>query len=473
MKNDGAYEILLLCGPYDGMADTVQRHVKKLTEKSHYNIIEYQMLGTIDEDFDLGRFDGLIIHYTLLMASPAYLNSQAKKKIRNFKGLKLAFIQDEYRHINATVSALADMRIDVLFSVCDSEAISKIYSDARLANLRKETTLTGYVPKDLLSRRVKRLAERPIDVGYRARDLSGQFAWLGYFASEKGLIGKRFAEDAKAYDLRCDISGKESDRIYGKAWFDFMANCKATLGTESGASVGDFTGDIQRSVEAYWQKSPEASFSELREKFFAKEDGKTLIATISPRSFEAAALRTLMILYPGNYSGILKPWRHYVPLKRDHSNMDEVVAVLRDPQKSQALTDCAYEEIACNPKYHYTELVQHFDRVFREEFSARAKKRVTAKLKGRNYMREYERAHKWRSLSTRLFARLRMHLINSAAVHARATRFVIGASKRFTIRRPKINWNNIIYQCKVIILRLPFAWPAKRLYDRKIRKRQN
>ena len=52
---------------------------------------------------------------------------------------------------------------------------------------------------------------------------------------------------------------------------------------------------------------------------------------ISPRCFEAAALRTLMVMYEGEYAGILEAGRHYVELKRDHSNIDEVVSAIRSP----------------------------------------------------------------------------------------------------------------------------------------------
>ena len=93
------------------------------------------------------------------------------------------------------------------------------------------------------------------------------------------------------------------------------------LGVESGASVFDFTGEIQSKVEQYEKENPGADFYEIRDKFFKKEDGKISLNQISPRCFEAAALKTLMILYEGEYSGILVPWRHYVPLKKDHSNI--------------------------------------------------------------------------------------------------------------------------------------------------------
>ncbi|MBT8506740.1 hypothetical protein B1F79_04690 [Coxiella-like endosymbiont of Rhipicephalus sanguineus] len=58
---------------------------------------------------------------------------------------------------------------------------------------------------------------------------------------------------------------------------------------------------------------------------------------ISPRHFEAVATKTLQILYEGEYSNILKPWVHYVPLKKDYSNFDEVCNFFL-PMKTEQLS---------------------------------------------------------------------------------------------------------------------------------------
>jgi hypothetical protein len=125
------------------------------------------------------------------------------------------------------------------------------------------------------------------------------------------------------------------------------------LGAESGASVCDFTGEIQRRVEAHVRQAPDTSFAELRRLHFAAEDGRIRMNPISPRCFEAAAVRTLMVLYPGEYGGILRAGEHYLALNKDHSNIDEVVAVIRDPGAAQEIIDRAHRDIACNPEYGF------------------------------------------------------------------------------------------------------------------------
>jgi hypothetical protein len=297
----------------------------------------------------------------------SYIGRKLRGAIRNFKGLKVAFIQDEYRWINRSIHAFRDLGIQILFGVVPQEIVDQVYPPHWLPGVLRETVLTGYVPLQLLTRDVPKFENRTIDVGYRARKVP---AWLGSFGQEKWLISARFMKDAVAYGLTCDMSTTEEDRIYGESWIEFLSNCKAVLGTESGASICDFTGEIQRRVETHVALYPEASFETLRDLYFKEEDGRIVLSVISPRCFEAAALRSLMILYEGHYSGRLQPWQHYVPLKKDHSNMAEVVAVLRDQERAQRIIDTAYREVALNPDNSFAAMVQQVDRAINRTFRA-------------------------------------------------------------------------------------------------------
>ena len=57
----------------------------------------------------------------------------------------------------------------------------------------------------------------------------------------------------------------------------------------------------------------------------SKYEEKIYYRMITPRSFEAIAMKTVQVMYPGKYSGILEPWRHYIPINRDFSNLNEVI----------------------------------------------------------------------------------------------------------------------------------------------------
>jgi hypothetical protein len=367
----GPLELLLLCDFQKGTAGTIIDHIFGLKKLSAHRIQELSFRGEIPDALDLDRFDGVIIHYSLVACLDSYIGPKLRARIRRYSGLKVAFVQDDYRFIDQTVDALRDLGIHVLFGLAPPDIIDEVYAPAKLPGVVRETVLAGYVPEHLTRRKVRRLAERPIDIGYRARKLP---AWLGSHGQEKWIVADRVLRDAPCFGLRCDISTREEDRIYGEKWVDFISSCRAFIGAESGSGVCDFTGEIQRRVEEHVMLDPQVSFETLRDLYFRTEDGRLMMNVISPRCFEAAALRTLMILYEGYYSGRLVPWRHYVPLKKDHSNMAEVVGVLRDVERAQTIVDTAFKEVALNPDNTFAAMVRQVDRsigrAFRPEMAA-------------------------------------------------------------------------------------------------------
>lgn len=351
-------EILLLTDFDRRSAATIRDHIDSFAAFSRHRFLRLSIYGDMPPRMDLSRFDGIIIHYTLIACMDNYLSRATRARLRAFSGLKAMFIQDEYRFVNRTIAAMRDLGINLLFTCVPAPEIEKVYPAVALPGVTKMNVLTGFVPPSLLERTVAPLAARPIDIGYRSRRVPD---YLGRLGREKWEIGERVAADGAKYGLVTDISCREEDRIYGEAWIEFVSSCKAMLGVESGASVFDFTGDIERAVADHLRRRPDAGFEELERLYLAEHEGKIRLNQISPRCFEAAALRTLMILYEGEYSGILAPWRHYVPLRKDHANMAEVVAVLRDPARMAEITERAYNEVALDPRYSYAGAVAEVD----------------------------------------------------------------------------------------------------------------
>ena len=362
---------------------TVAQHASALRDFSSHEV-ELAHVGTLNRfGFDLNQFDVIAFHYSLVIAKGYHIGTDLRSHLQASKALKFLFIQDEYRWIDATAEAIRELGISVIFTVVNRDVMDLIYHHEWLKTVRKEITLTGFVDERLLGLEVPEYEERTIDVVYRARKVP---YWLGSFAMEKWIIGEKFRRDAEQLGLLHDISSDESARIYGAAWVDFLAGAKATLGTESGASVCDFSGRIQINVEAAVARNPAIDFETIRKEILLESDGGLIIHVISPRVFEAAALRTLMINYPGDYSGRLTPWRHYVPLAKDHSNIQEVLEVIRSPDRAKKIIEAAYREVACNPENSFRAMVAHFDRVISEELGLK----VVAALASQGF-RKYRR----------------------------------------------------------------------------------
>ena len=363
--------VLLLCNqPAVGSsANTVIDHISAFSRYSQHRIWTLSCVGDLPKDLMLPRFDVLIIHYSLSLLNDYYLSRAAKEKIRQFAGLKLLFVQDEYRAIHRMVEEIRFLAIDCLFTCFPEQEMENIYPKSALPTLSKYSNLTGYIPERLLAQHVVApMEKRPIHVGYRARKLPFWYGELGY---EKWNIVEQWQEKMTDPSIRVDISYREQDRIYGDDWIRFLSSCKTTLGVESGASVMDFTGLLEREVDWYQVTHPKATFSEVRALLFADKEGLYNLNQISPRCFEAIALKTALVLYEGEYSGILKPWEHYIPLKKDFSNGDAVLQAIKDDAFLENMVERAYQEVALNPAWHYNTWVKRVDDVIHAEFVTR------------------------------------------------------------------------------------------------------
>jgi hypothetical protein len=361
--------VLFLCDYNLGTAAAVCDFINAFVRYSTFEIVVLHWTGRFPRTVVLSDFDVIAIHYSLTLALESYIPFRARQKIASFEGLKVLFIQDEYRFIERTAEAMRETGIHVVFSVMPQEEIVKIYPADLRATVHFETILTGYVPDWLKTYKTVPYRKRSIDVSYRGRSYP---AWHGTPGRERQFIGSRFLKDAKDYRLKCDIRWDERSRLYGAAWVDLLQKSKAQLCTESSIGVFDYDGTISARTETYVdilfderQKAemPTDVYEEIREKFFKDVEGLINTSVLSPRALEAVAVRTLLIMYEGHYSGVFTPWRHYVPLKKDHTNMAEVVAVLRDEKRAAEIVANAYAEIALNPAYSFKNLVKRFDEI--------------------------------------------------------------------------------------------------------------
>jgi hypothetical protein len=366
--------ILLLCNkpPVGGDANTIVDHIEAFERYSKHNVAVYSNLGTLSSQLDLNKFDVIIIHYSIFILSNNYLSKSAIKRLRDYTGLKVSFIQDEYRRIHEMVDRLAYLKTDVLFTCFPESEFNHIYPSEKLPSLSKYNNLTGYVPERLTQYTNQPPTHaRPLHVGYRGRKLP---YWYGALGSDKWKIVEKWQEHVPEDTLRTDISCRETDRIYGAKWIDFLSSCKTTLGVESGTSVMDFTGQLEKQVDSHQLTHPYDTFEMVQKKYFIEQEGCHKLNQISPRCFEAIALKTVLVLYEGEYSGILIPGQHYIALKKDFSNIEEVLVLIQDDDYLQGMADRAYQEIALNPSYGYQAFIENVDGVVDYEWVQKGKR---------------------------------------------------------------------------------------------------
>ena len=69
------------------------------------------------------------------------------------------------------------------------------------------------------------------------------------------------------------------------------------------------------------------------------------------------------MLIEGSYNGILRPGVHYIELRRDFSNLDEVLDVIESDADRARLTEAAYREVVASGEYTYERLVRDVEAV--------------------------------------------------------------------------------------------------------------
>ena len=290
-------------------------------------------------------FDVVVLHTSLLSLrwAPEHLHL-AVDRIRRL-GLApracLAFPQDEFIHTDLLCDVLQTLGVTHVFSAAAPAEWPKIYAPMWSSTVELHQVLTGYLDDSLLDtiRRLEpEIPQRTIDLGYRAWRAAPS---LGRLGRQKVEIAERFrALDGSG--LTMDVSTRDSDAFLGDDWLRFLLRCRAVLGTESGASILDRTGELHDSVARYLREHPQALFEEVEAACFPGADGSLDLRVISPRHLEACATRTCQVLMRGDYSGILEPDVHYVPVEHDYGNLDEVVATVKDPERCREIAGRAH-----------------------------------------------------------------------------------------------------------------------------------
>jgi len=353
--------LLLYHHPQALNAPTILEHVHAFEKYSRYPVTAVNTEFGFPPELEGLHFRVVVLHYSLFGVVPYMLSDRFRAYLKgSTASYKIAFFQDEYQHCLQRFSFINRNNIDCIYSLLQPEYFQEIYG----AHTPVKTIihhLPSYVDDNLLvlaQKYAKPDSDRTIDVGYRGRMA---YFHMGKGAREKQEIGGKFQKAAWNLGLRLDIDFSEASRIYGERWYQFLGNCRGSLGVETGVSIFDFRDEVKSSVEEFLRENPYAAFEEVWEKVLYRYEGRITYRTIGPRHFEAIALRSCQILYEGYYSGVLKAGVHYLPLKKDFSNFREVINQFRDPEVRLELTANAYRDIIASGRYSYRQFIAEFD----------------------------------------------------------------------------------------------------------------
>ena len=411
--------------PWIKDASTVVEHLSAFRRHSGHEIWEINTDAGFPRALADLDFKAIVLHYSVFGMGVYRLKEPWRAWLKESSAYKIAFFQDECTRCQRRFRFLDEHRIDCVYTCLEPSEFGKVYG--RYTEVpRLVSNIPGYVGDELVAA-AERFAvpdeERTVDVGYRGRPLP---AYLGRGAQEKHVIGVRFAELAAGSGLRLDLAGAETDRLYGDDWYRFMANCRCVLGVESGVSAFDLEDEVLSEYERRVAEGRAVGLDDLES--LPRWEDVVYYRTISPRHFEAAAFRICQILFEGRYSGILEPMKHYIPLKKDFSNVDEVIRLASDPQVRRELTENAHRDLIASGDWSYARFVEGFDEVLREagvgEADRAATETVDAALARGARLRHTRRLGEWLVFALLRRTPFRQMILFAHPVTSRIRRFI-------------------------------------------------
>lgn len=318
------------------------------------------------------NFDAAILHYSFVACRVCrfafYRWKQQCNWIRDLDCLKIAVPQDEGNFAELLDEWLFELGVSVIFSI-------HYRPDGPLYPIMRDHAtiypcLPGYIDEasaEKLGKNLLPIAKRAKDIVYRARLLSPRFGKAGRM---KSLVAEVVEPHAREMGLKVDISTSYEDVIFGDKWLDFLASGKAVIGCQGGYSALDQRGEVRAEIDAMLRENPSLTLAEIDARMPQGWDDYRLL-TMTPRHFQAIVAKTCQILVEGEYKGVLKPNRHYIPLKEDFSNLGEVLEKVRDHPYMQDMVDRAYEEIYLSGRYTYRAFAEDIERAIVEHLPAK------------------------------------------------------------------------------------------------------
>jgi hypothetical protein len=302
-------------------------------------------------EFDLNDYDCICLHYSTI-AFPMRVwrpfSSSFRSRLKKFRGIKLAFVQDEQRALLDRIDFFNEIGLDHLFSPSPKRNLTILYPEKDCL-FRVSSIMTSYVMPTRITENFNIRNTRKWDVFYRGRKSPN---WLGENAIRKSKIGYDFIEHINLSSLKLNISSSESLRIYGNFWYHFLYLSKSSLLTPSGTTIIDMDG---RYLEK-WVK-PDLPQRHVRDPLELNN------SMTSPKLFEYAQWGTLIISDHLIEIKEFLPNHHYFLLNENLTNISSLIDILNNDSLRFSMTEGARLKLIENKIFTYDSLAQDFDKI--------------------------------------------------------------------------------------------------------------
>lgn len=350
--------VLVLYDHLSTHVQTIADHLDAFRRHSQNQIFYAAATRNAQPHVDLNKFDVVVVHFSVRLSLADYFSEQIAVALQRFNGLRILFMQDEFDTAEVARRWMDRIGFHRVYSIIPTGSLPVVYPQLRFRKTEFVNVLAGYIPENLKSISVPNTFERPIKIGYRGRDLP---YWYGALGQEKKTIGVKMKEVCAERGIAADIEWSDDKRIYGTDWFEFITSCRSMIGCEGGSNIFDEYGEIRAKIETAISANPGLTFEEAQRTILGDAEGRIHTNQITPKFFEAIALKTVLVLFEGEYSGVLKPDVHYIPLKKDFSNIDDVLQKLENRELVEEISENAHRDIVLSGRYSYASFIGDFD----------------------------------------------------------------------------------------------------------------
>ena len=381
LKADKNLNILVLYDDTFTHIKPIQEHLSAFSKHSRHRYFYFpvradgQLFEPYKNDWptswNFDDYDAVVWHYCLRAAHEDNIDPSVVQQLAQYDGLKILFIQDDYDTTLTTWKWIEQVGIQLVMTCIPAYGIPYAFPDWKPGTVEFLQTLTGFVPEDDMDRFVVPMEDRLLHLAYRGRTLPYRYGSLG---REKYLIGVRMKEMAAERGVPADIAVDDAGRIYGDDWYRFTASARATLGSETGSHVFDFDGSVAALSEQ--MQSEGVPYDDFFNEHLAELETHVRMNQVSPRIFEAVRLKTALVCFEGEYSGAILPDEHYIPLKKDFSNADEVFAKLENVELLKAMTERAYRDVIESDKWSHAAFIRRFDGIVESRLLRNARREL-------------------------------------------------------------------------------------------------
>jgi len=283
------------------------------------------------------EFDLIILMHSVL-GDNVEIIIPFEQVLKERTGKLLSFVGNEYDLMLKKKAFLQNVDADYIASQLPHEAHTFVYKELSAQLIDAPHALNENIYRPSKSNKVY--------------DIAFSGARYGIFIGdqERNNLIETMANSTP--QLKNKINIGRNKNLPRNLWVELLQSAKATVGAEAGTYYLDRNGSLLEQSKEYVQQNPDANLDDLLEKIFNNTSIEYVSGkAISSRHFEPVGTKTCQILLEGNFNGILKEGEHYISVKKNFSNLKDVIDVYSDHDLRNQIVERAYAYISENHTY--------------------------------------------------------------------------------------------------------------------------